>query len=227
MDAAPVTTTRVVIDLSAWAVVFATLLGPILAVQAQKAIEHARERRGRKSYVFHQLMATRAARVSAEHVQGLNSIDLAFYGRKILGVHRRSKGEEAALAAWKEYHDHLSTPAEPDTQRIWNVRSEELFINLLATMAADVGYVFDRVELKKGAYSPIAHGQIEDEQTKIRHGVLSVLSGETPLKMEVTSFPADEDFAAKQLAVNTALTDALQGRGSLTVQVKPSEGDNI
>jgi hypothetical protein len=34
-------------------------------------------------------MATRAARVSTEHVQALNMIDLVFYGSHVLGIHRR------------------------------------------------------------------------------------------------------------------------------------------
>jgi uncharacterized protein DUF6680 len=213
---------QLVIKLSDWVIVFATLLGPILAVQAQKAVERARARRDLKSSVFHRLMATRAARVSAEHVQALNSIDLAFYGKRTFGLHRRSRTETAVLAAWKEYHDHLSTPAADDAQRMWRVRSDELFTNLLASLATDVGYEFDRVELKKGAYSPVAHSEIEEDQILIRKGVLSVLKGETPLKMDVTSFPVDEDFAAKQQEVSAALSDALQGRGSLTVEVRPA-----
>src|SRR5690349_12694666 len=130
-----------------WAIVLATLLGPVLAVQAQKAIERARERRSRKGWVFHQLMATRAARVSPDHVQALNMIDLAFYGKRILGVHRRSKSEQAVIDAWKEYHDHLNTRADDSAMAIWNVRSDELFTNLLFAMAGEVGYRFDRVQL--------------------------------------------------------------------------------
>ena len=63
-----------------WIIALATLLGPILAVQAQKWIEGVREQRTRKLRVFTQLMATRAARLSAEHVQAINMIDLVFYG---------------------------------------------------------------------------------------------------------------------------------------------------
>ncbi|MGZ7172458.1 DUF6680 family protein [Burkholderia gladioli] len=64
----------------------ATLLGPVLAVQAQKWVERAREATNRKQSVFTTLMATRQSRVSIDHVRALNSIDLAFYGRRVLGV---------------------------------------------------------------------------------------------------------------------------------------------
>ena len=91
-------------DTRDWLIVLATIAGPILAVQAQKAVEALRERRGRKERVFAQLMATRAARLSAEHVQALNTIDLVFFGSSVLGIRRRSRGEQAVLDAWKEYH---------------------------------------------------------------------------------------------------------------------------
>jgi len=167
------------------AIVAATLLGPVLAVQAQKALERIRERRSRKSEVFHTLMATRAARVSAEHVKALNMIDLVFYGHRVLGIPRRSKSEQAVLDAWREYHDHLGTQADEKTQEIWNVKGEELLINLLFAMAIDVGYKFDRVQLKKGAYSPIAHGNLELEHNILRQLALQVMSGKQALKMEV------------------------------------------
>jgi hypothetical protein len=64
---------------SDWAIVSATLLGPILAVQAQKWLERWRDYRNRKMWVFQTLMATRAARLEAEHVRALNMIDLVFY----------------------------------------------------------------------------------------------------------------------------------------------------
>lgn len=48
------------------------------------------------------------------------------------------------------------------------------------------------MQLKKGAYSPVAHGELEFEQNTIRKLVLKLLAGESALKMDVASFPADE-----------------------------------
>lgn len=202
------------------AIIVATLLGPILAVQAQKAVERARERHSRKSWVFHQLMATRAGRVSPEHVQALNMIDLAFYGNRVLGIHRRKKTEQAVIDAWREYRDHLNTKADDEALRIWHIKGDELFINMLFTMAVDVGYKFDRVQLKRGAYSPIAHGELEDQQRAIRNLTIGVLSGDLPLKMEVTSLPIHEEALKSQLELQSKLSSALEGRGALTVEVK-------
>jgi hypothetical protein len=202
------------LDARDWLVIGATIAGPILAVQAQKWIEILRERRGRKLWVFQQLMATRAARVSAEHVQALNMIDLVFYGSRSLGIRQRSKSEQTVLDAWKEYHDHLGLKAEGTALTVWNVKGDELFINLLFAIAQDVRYKFDRVDLKKGHYSPMAHGDLEAEQTAIRKLLLKVLSGERPIKMDVASFPADEDALRAQASVNKALGDALAGKGA-------------
>jgi len=203
-----------------WAIILATLIGPVLAVQAQKAIERARERRSRRSWVFHQLMATRAARVSPEHVQALNMIDLAFYGHRVLGIHRRSKSEQAVINAWREYHDHLNTKAEGEGLRIWNVKGEELFINLLFAMAEDVGYKFDRVQLKKGAYSPMAHSELEDQQRSLRSLAIGMLSGQQSIKMDVTGFPIHEEALKAQIDLQSKLSAALGGQGALSVHVK-------
>ncbi|HXG53702.1 MAG TPA: DUF6680 family protein [candidate division Zixibacteria bacterium] len=213
-------------DIFSVAIVVATLLGPILAVQAQKAVERARERHNRKAWVFHTLMATRAARLSTDHVQALNMIDLVFYGRRILGIHRRRKTESTVLDAWHEYLDHLNTKYEKETLSLWAAKGDELFVNLLFALAVDVGFRFDRVQLMKGAYSPIAHGELELEQQQLRKFAIDLLSGGRPLKMEVTGFPIHEEALKSQLDVQAKLAAALEGRGRLSVEVVPKAGPN-
>ncbi len=204
-----------------WLVILATIAGPIFAVQAQKWIERLREGRNRKLRIFERLMATRAARLSAEHVQALNMIDLVFYGSYFFGIHRRSKTEQAVVETWREYLDQLSTrAADAAAMSVWTARNEELFTNLLFAIAKDVHYKFDRVQLKKGVYSPQAHGDLELEQNMIRKLMLKLLSGENALKMDVTKFPADENALKTQLAANQALSDALTGKGTLNVTIK-------
>ena len=171
--------------ISDWAVVTATLVGPILAVQAQKWVERSRESANRKAFVFATLMATRAARLGPDHVRALNAIDIVFYGSNVLGKHSRSKAEQAVLDAWREYLDHLSEDApnnEPGAQAFLASRTE-LFINLLAAIAKERRYAFDRVTLKKGAYSPVAHSQLEQAQSEALKGVADVFNGRTPLKV--------------------------------------------
>jgi hypothetical protein len=62
------------------AIVVATLLGPILAVQAQKWLERDRVVRDRRLQVFRTLMTTRAMNLSPAHVEALNAVPVEFYG---------------------------------------------------------------------------------------------------------------------------------------------------
>jgi hypothetical protein len=168
-----------------------------------------------------------AARVSAEHVQALNMIDLTFYGGRLLGMHRRSKSEQDVLDVWKEYHAHLNQPRATDNAAltVWVNRGEELLVNLLQAMAADLKLNFDRVQLRSSGYSPIAHGELEYEQNAVRKLALELLAGNRALKMDVASFPADEDALRAQASVNKALGDALAGKGALTVHIQ-NDGAN-
>lgn len=215
-------TTYFHLEIKDWWVVAATVLGPILAVRAQKAVEAYRERRSRKTRLFEQLMATRASRVSGEHVRALNMIDLVFYGERTFGVQRRSKKEQRVLDAWKEYLDHLNNRTEDESIQHWATQGDELFVNLLYAIAEDIGYAFDRVQLKRGAYTPIAHGEIEAETSELRRATLSLVTGKHALKMNVVGFPIDGDVAAANAAAIQNVGKALE-TGVLRVEVQRGE----
>src|ERR1700741_2114489 len=56
------------ITIADWLLIAVTFTGPIVAVQVQKWVERIREKRNRKHWIFHTLMATRAIRAgSNEH----------------------------------------------------------------------------------------------------------------------------------------------------------------
>jgi hypothetical protein len=82
----------------------ATVAGPILAVQAQKWVERATERRRARRSIFHALMSNRATRLSDDFVRALNLIDLEFSPGK-LGVRAKDR---AVIDAWRflfgDYH---------------------------------------------------------------------------------------------------------------------------
>ncbi len=206
------------IEIKDWAVVFATLVGPILAIQAQKAIEALRERRHRKTYVFEQLMASRRARLSPEHVRALNMIDLVFYGQRVAGVQRRSAAEQRVLDCWKEYLDHLNNRNDDEPIAQWVTKGDELFTNILHAISADIGYRFDRVQLKRGAYSPIAHGELEEEQNELRKATLSLVTGKSALKMNVVAMPVDPEVASANAAAIQRLGSAVQ-KGAIQVEI--------
>jgi hypothetical protein len=197
-----------------WLIVASTLLGPVLAVQAQKWVERARESLQRRNWIFGTLMATRQARVSFDHVRALNSIDLAFYGLRLLGRAWRAQRSQAVLDAWHDYHAHLSLPNEqrPKSeaeQRDWTGRGDELFTNLLDRLALAMHFKFERVQLKSGSYSPEAHGTVEFEQQAQRRLTIELLSGNRPLPMEVRKWHVDQETAERQKAMQAQIIEIL------------------
>ena len=170
-----------------WMMIAAVLCGPVLAVQAQKWIETAREKRNRRLNVFKRLMATRGAVLSPAHVEALNMIDLEFGGR--------GKRNEKVRATWKEYLDHLCNLSEdPEQQRqqlpIWTERKDVLLAELLHEMGSAVGYKFDKVQIRRGIYAPRGHANWELETQLLRRFLIELLAGNRTLPLDVRSLPS-------------------------------------
>ena len=201
--------------------VIAVLLAPLVAVYVQSHIELMREKNKRKANIFHTLMATRAARVSPEHVQALNRIDIEFYGRKILGFFKYQSGsEKIVVETWKTYLDHLNTPYADEEFKNWLSKGDDFLTDLLYAMAEALGYHFDKVHLKKGVYFPKAHGDQEGFQLFIRDSLVKIFKGEQAIPMKVVSFPVSEEALAKQEAVQSKLIDCLDGKQALKVKLE-------
>jgi hypothetical protein len=166
--------------------IVAVLLSPLFAVQAEKIIERIRSNKNRRIEIFKTLMATRGSRLSIDHVTALNQIDLEFYGqKKYLKI----------IHAWKEYLDQLSAKFKTDEEyKIWNDRSEELLANLLFEMGLPLGYNFDKVTIRRNAYSPTGHAKIDNEKQQIRNLLIKVLNGENA----ITTLQTAPDEIAKQ-----------------------------
>lgn len=148
-------------------------------------------------------------------------IDLAFYGK---GPGRRRKTAQRVLDQWKEYLDHLSDRDLRDRDSDgWASKGADLQVELLVAIGQDVGFIFDRVQLRKGAYNPEAHGRMEDEQNLVRRLAINVLEGRTPLSMNVASFPVDEDALRAQMELSTKL-GGLIADGEIKVRVVASDG---
>ena len=194
------------IDWSAVAIVIATVAGPILAVQAQKYLERHRDQKRAKDSIFRVLMATRASRLAAEHVQALNGIELAFYG----GGSKEKKVREA----WKAYHDHLNDRSyRPDRIPEWNVRIVDLFIDLLHEMAVCLGYDFDKTHIRNSWYVPELHGEIEQQWNEIRGALADILVGKRYLP--VAGFAPSEEEAKQMREVRRLLIEWLKANTPL------------
>jgi len=170
--------------------VFATIAGPILAVQAQKWVERGRETRGRRLAIFHTLMATRGTRVSPDHVQALNMIELSFIGKW------QSKKWQAVVDAYRVYFDRLCEKLgdSPDQATLvrWNDRCDDLFVELMFEMSNALGYDFDKVQLRRGVYHPNAFIETQLNERMLRDSLYRVLNGQQPLALKITEFPVME-----------------------------------
>lgn len=186
-------TTVVGIRAGEWLTIAAALLGPILAIQAQKWLERSQARRAMKDGIFRTLMATRAALLAPEHVQALNMIDIAFYGRRIFGRQLQTGAERKVCTARRSYFDVLNNAPEDvqsDSQyRTWESLRSDRFFALLEQIAVAQNFEFDPTELRRAVYSPVKHGAIEGEQEAIRSGLAKLFKGETALPMRVVNFP--------------------------------------
>lgn len=190
------------IKLTDIAIVVAALLGPVLAVQAQKWLERRRDVKERRLAIFRTLMATRAAMLSPQHVEAINAVPVEFYG---------SSGKLKQINdVWKLYLDHHTTD-RPATDA-WAQKRLDLFQDMLHLMSQFLGYSFSKAQLARDIYSPRAHGDLETEQTIIRRGLVGLFKGDIALPLVVKEFPAaDPGNAELQAALQQVLTDALQG----------------
>ncbi|MFD3302688.1 DUF6680 family protein [Aquipseudomonas alcaligenes] len=172
----------------------AVVMGPILAVQAQKLIEALQEKRARRMSLFQTLMSTRAERLNRDHVKALNMIDIEFYGRMLPFIRTRyqTSHEQAVTHAWKSYNSHLNQKDEYESLDLWAKKSDELFTNMLYAIAQCLNYDYDKVQLQRDCYRPIAHGNLENTQLAILDGLDQVVNKGRALPMYVVNLHGAE-----------------------------------
>lgn len=177
------------------AIVAATFLGPVFAVEIQKRLEDRRERRERREKLFKALMATRSVRLSGQHVEALNTIDLTFDGE--------GKKDEAVRRAWGAYLDVLNVPVERRGESVWNAEYDAKFIDLLYAMSQAIGRDYDKTYIKNSWYRPQAHVDIETATQEIQRLFLSVLKGERVFPVSVNE-PSPPPPPSSQIGVPPA-----------------------
>ena len=168
------------IDWSAIAIVFATLGGPVLAVWASDIRAERKRIRDRKEQVFHTLMATRGARMQTEHVSALNRIELAF----------PQSSHPKIVDAWGQYLRQLETDQgkTDDSLNRWSATADNLFQELMQTMANDLKIPFSKTSIKHNAYYPKGYVFTESQQNELRSLLLEVLRNERSINMNATVY---------------------------------------
>lgn len=170
MGAAP-TVTFLSISLEGWLTMAALVIGPVAALFIQKRLDDRRAKIDRKIKIFRDLIANRANRLSPQYVQALNGIETEFYGdKKVIG-------------AWRALLEHLYTPEPSDEveRGQWLDRINERLTDLLCEMAEQLGYRFDRVDLKRYAYYPTRWNTVELENMKLWQAGNRMVEDDKPL----------------------------------------------
>jgi hypothetical protein len=146
--------------------IVAILLSPLVVLWIQKKIEDRQNKVARRVYIFKTLMATRSAKLSLEHVQALNSIDVEFYDSEAKC--------KAVIDAWEEYREYLSPVTEQQAVERTQPERDNLFSALMAAMANCLGYQFKRSDLRRSAYAPRFHVDTEAEWALLRRALIRV-----------------------------------------------------
>lgn len=164
--------------MSDWLNVFAIMLSPLIALQIGKILDGYSDKKRRKEEIFNTLMETRAQTVSYEHVRALNKIDVAFYEDK------------EVRASWTSYRDHLNSYPKEGSEAekaVWSDKLPQKLADLLAKMAKLLNYDFDETLLIKGAYIPVAHNTLEQEQSVLRQALVETFALKRPLNVKLVN----------------------------------------
>lgn len=168
-------------NIDTWAVVLATIVGPLSAVFITRWSDIRRERRNRLLYVYRTLMATRRSAISQDHVSAINLVEVEFHGVK------------PVIEAWSAYLTHLNTPtpsgATNDQLAAWNDRRAELLALLLVKIAAHLGISKGEIEILHGGYAPQAWLTREQRADSIQDFAVRLSQGQAILPITVSQQP--------------------------------------
>jgi hypothetical protein len=201
-----------------WSIVLATLAGPVLAVQAQKWIERASERRRHRLEIFHTLMTNRATQLSDPYIRALNQIDLEFGQRGW-----RSGRDREVINAWRALFgelQHPPTPSELVANAAWNERCADRLVDLLSAMSRALSFSYSSEELRRGIYYPQGRYDLEQTQISILQGLRAIMEGKVSLPMKVTEAPTSPEAAELQKQLTQRMVNAYDEDGALKVKMQ-------
>jgi hypothetical protein len=162
--------------------VFAIIYGPIKAVKITREMDEERAQKHRRLEVLQTLMRTRSTRLSPDHAGALNLIELEFYGI------------EPVIRTYRDYIRHLGTVAPQEEQDRFYADRTDLFVNMLHALGRSLDYTFDRHELSRLAYAPMAWALDEDLQRRNATMLNELLEGKRPLHVAPIPTPPASPF---------------------------------
>lgn len=166
------------------ATIVAVILGPILAVWVTRYMDRRRADKERKMDIFRTLMRTRRTKLTPEHVGALNLVEIEFIEHP------------SVVAAWKSYLSNLEESAPPVEERErfeeFSRRRDALLTKLIGEIAKVLDVKIEQLDILESNYVPQGWSDNEWEQTLIRRGLLNVLHGRSPIKIEPHTFRPED-----------------------------------
>jgi hypothetical protein len=150
--------------------VAAIVLGPMLALFAQRLLDWLRERRNRRVDLYLTAMAFRNTWLHQDSVRALNSINTIFDKRS----------DKRVRDAWAAVVAQANIPRPPDTdqtgQQGWDNRLLDLRVDLYQLLGSVVGYDHTVDYIKHQSYTPQYYVDAELEQIQIRKGLAQAIT---------------------------------------------------
>ena len=156
-----------------WITVAALIVGPVLALSAQRALDWLREKKNSCLQLYFTAMAYRATWLHLDSLRALNAIDVVFNKKK----------HEPIRDAWSKVIAHAYTRrpdwnADQEGARQWDARLTDLRADLYQLLGQAVGYDLSLDYIKTHIYYPEYHVNTEIEWLTIRKQLSKVLTDE-------------------------------------------------
>jgi len=174
-----------------WITVAALVLGPVLALFAQRGLDLLRERKKKRLDIYLTVMSMRALWIHPDSLKAHNLIDTIF----------DAKGDKPIRDAWSAVIAHVTTrrPQDDEGAARWDSRLVDLRVDLYQVMGKAVGYNHTVDYIKTQIYAPEYHATAEMEWLQIRkqlakaitdHGIKVVVTESAPLAPQLPPGPA-------------------------------------
>lgn len=158
-------------SIETYAVIFATLMGPVFALVVARYMDDRLERKRRQRQVFETLMLTRKAVLSQDHVKALNQIELEF------------ADDRQVLAAFRAYTDNLSdsVPEGAEAFERFMGKRRRLFVEMVQLIGQRQKFPVDKLDLMEGGYYPRGWAEVEEMGRQNSQLLRELLSGQRSL----------------------------------------------